>query len=54
LKLFNHLAAIRNMGRKLVVVLFLREAQKQHNNKFSLFSQKALTNFESLIILTEK
>jgi hypothetical protein len=34
-------------------VLFLRRAQKQHNNKFSLFYQKAFPNFE-LLAMTDK
>ncbi len=32
-------------GELFVVVLFLCSAQKQHNNKFFLFSQKAFPNF---------
>ena len=35
-------------GELFVVVLFLRRAQKQHNNTFSLFFQKASSNFELL------
>jgi len=35
-------------GELFVVVLILRGAQNQHNNKFSLFSQKAFPNFELL------
>jgi len=34
-------------------VLFLRSAQKQHNNKFSLFSQKAFPKFELLLFYAQ-
>ena len=37
-----------------VVVLFLRSAQKQHNNKFSLSIQKVGSYFKLLVVFRNK